>query len=253
LGLVTRIAVPALVVMLTVVTFVAAAGWNASREPRMAIHVTERELPLVHVASAPGDDPGLQLRIAYENRHEPLDSRNWLPEPRLHDIGFALHVPPGSPRAVDAYDHVPARVAWVVFEYDGPRWRDIERRRALLAQGADPRQSAGISSRLVPVDAGLNFDALRARYPTGHVILRGVIGLTYVRDEQTGPFIHGTLRELVPPRVAVPHHLRGLLDGVGDTGSPGVTAPRYDAELAVGALGLPYIRALRLRANGGGP
>ena len=242
-----RLAVPALIVMLAVVGFVAVAGWNQSGEPRLVITLTEREL-MLPAGNAPRDDnPGLRLRIAYEGRHDPLDSRNWLPQSRLREIGFALHVPVGAPDAVPAYDHVPARLAWVVFEYDGPQWRDIERRQQLRDPARSPEPAPEMRSRLVPVDAGVDFDALRTRYPSGHLIMRAAIGLVYVPPANGGPLVHGVLREVMPSQVAVPYVFKGLFDELLPVGSRGITAPRYEAELAIGELGLPYLRAVRLR------
>jgi hypothetical protein len=242
----TRIAIPALVVMMAVAAYVGAAGWNASGEPRLEITLTERELRLPRQAGAPGDDPGVRLRIAYEARYDPLDAFNWLPESRLREIGFSFHVPVGAPQAAEAYDHVPARMAWVAFEYDGPQWREIDRRRALRSDNREPRPPSEAPSRLVPVDAGADFDQLRRRYASGHLILRGVIGLTYVSPENGGPLVHGTLREVVPHTVAVPHEFQTLLRDVRPRPVKGVTEPRYEVDVAVGRLGLPYVRAVRL-------
>jgi hypothetical protein len=243
----TRIAVPAVVVMIAVVTFVGVAGWNASGDPRLTITLTERELQLSNADAAPGDDPGVWLRLSYQPRYDPLDSLNWLPESRLREIGFAFNVPVGAPQAVDAYDRVPARLAWVAFEYDGPQWAAIERRRALNVDPREPRHLRTMTSRLVPVDAGADFDQLRRRYPSGHLILRGVIGLAYVSPDNGGPLVHGTLREVLPYRVSVPHDFRPLLGDMRPPEVSGAEAPRYDVDLAVGKLGLPYVRSLRLR------
>jgi hypothetical protein len=239
---VRRILFPALLVVMTVAAFIGAAGWNQSAEPHLTLVLTERELPLAHTNAAPGDDPGTRLRIAYQYRHDPLDARNWLPESRLREVGFAFNVPVGSPRAADTYDRVPPRIAWVVFEYDGPQWRDIERRRAIVESARVP--APGLLSRLVPVDAGIDFETLQARYPAGHLILRGVIGLSYVSAAQGGPLLHGVLRGVVPAAIAVPYELRPVVEGL--TPERG-GEPRYEAELALGSLGLPYIRSLRLR------
>jgi hypothetical protein len=230
--------------MLVVATFVGVAGWNRSGEPRLAMMLTERELQLPHAPRAPGDDPGLRLRIVYEGRYDPLDARNWLPEPKLREIGFPLDVPVGAPQAADVYDRVPPRVAWVVFEFDGPQWREIERRRALRPPDRFPPPAQ--QSRLVPVDAGLDFDTLRIRYPSGHLILRGVIGMAYLAPKDGGPLVYGTLRDVVPGGVAVPSQLRHVVDGLMAPPPGAPTLPRYEVELAVGSLGFPYVRALRL-------
>ena len=242
----SRIAAPALIVMLMVAGLLAAAGWNAADEPRLMITLTERELPLV-VADAPeGDDPGLQLGISYQPRYDPLDSRNWLGESRLRAIGFALYIPAGTPQAQSAYDHVPPRHAWIVFEYDGPAWREVARRAALRTEGGEPPAFVE-PSRLVPVDAGPDFDALLQRYPSGHLIMRAVFGLGYEAGPDRSPIVFGTLREVVPRRVSVPTRMRELLDPLPPARPGAAVEPRYEADLAIGALGVPYLRALRLR------
>ena len=135
---VTRVAIPALIVMIAVVSLVGAAQWNRSGEPRLTVTLTERELPVIALpAPEAAEDPGVRLPITFEYRLEPLDSRNWLPESRLREIGYFFNVPVGSPDAADEYDNVPPRVAWIAFELDGPAWREIERRRGLTPE--EPR------------------------------------------------------------------------------------------------------------------
>src|SRR5687768_1479485 len=189
----TRIAAPALTVLIVVAAFVGLAGWNRS-DQRLTITLTERELPLPRLS--PDDGLGVRLRIAFENRLDPLDARNWLSEPRLRAIGFPLNVPAGAPEAAAAYSGVPTRVAWVVFEYDGAAFQEIERRRALRAPLEQRVERTG--PRLVPVDAGLDFDTLRDKYGPGHLILRAVIGLVFLGSSSGGPLVYGSIRELVP-------------------------------------------------------
>jgi hypothetical protein len=245
-----RIALPALTTMILVAAFVALAGWNRSGEPRLVITLTERELALPWTRqTAPGDDPGLQLRLVITHRGEPLDARNWLPEARLRALGFPLNIPLGDPTAEESYRDVPARMAWVALEYDGPVWLDIQRRAALRPEVDRFRQR----SRLVPVDAALDAPTLHSKYPTGHLIVRAVIALSYIDARNGGPLVYGWVRALVPSTVTVPKHLRSVLDGLSRaevraerSASQQVdVTPRYEADLAIGRLGLPYISGLR--------
>lgn len=240
-----RVAIPALIAMLAVAGFVGAGSWNASGEPELVITLTERELEMPYRSRPEDEDPGVLLRISYDARSDPLESRNWLSEQRLREIGFALDLPAGSPDAVAAYDHVPARLAWVAFEYDGPQAREIERRRALSASPLPTRER--MWSRLVPVDAAASFDVLRERYPSGHLIMRAVIGLWYRTADSGGPIVHGHLRDVVPPQVAVPHRYRNLFEGMTSAIQDRATDPRYEIDLAIGRLGSPYVRGVRRR------
>lgn len=238
----TRVVLPGLLTLMVVVGFIGAAGWNRSGEPLMTLVVTERELPLAgDPAPAPGDDPGLHLRIAYDPRGDAADARNWLTEDRLRRLGFALDVPAGAPDAAETYRRMPPRVGWVVFEYGGPAWTELSRARA-LAREATARGLA--PSRLVPVDAGPDVEVLRARYPSGHLVLRGVFR---VNVEQDRGILYGSLTELVPAEITVPRELRPALEGLSrpETDDGSHIEPRYEAEIALGRAGVPYLREVR--------
>jgi len=247
-----RVAVPAVLTLVLVASLIGLSGWNRSGDPRLALTLTERELSLPwNPSPAPDEDPGLQLRIEIERRSDPLDARTWLTDERLRAIGFALNVPPGAPEAEETYQRMPPRLAWVAFEYGGSTWREVERRRAMRreSEGWRPAMEA---TRLVPVDVAVDFDALQVRYPTGHLILRAVIAVSFRGAQEGGPLVYGNVRELVPGAVTVPRHLRPVLDGLSpptyarsSSGEQPVIGPRYDVELAIGRLGIPYLRAIR--------
>lgn len=252
-----RIAVPAVTVLVVVASYVALAGWNRSAAPQQVIEVTEREASLRDVGDhAAIEDDLVQLALEIEPRADPLDARNWLSEDRLRALGFTLDVPPGAPEASDAYRRVPPRVGWVVLEYDGPAFVEIERRRALRRQKdrepTGPWRDRLEPSRLVPVDAGPAFAPLRAAYPANHLIVRAVIGLVYLGPREHGPLLYGTLRQIIPSRISVPRHLRQVLTTLPSrVESPPDAArtaapPRYHAELASGPLGILYVRGIRL-------
>jgi hypothetical protein len=248
-----RVVVPAVLTLLVVAGFVGASGCNRSGDPRLTITLTERELALPWTtAPAPEDDPGLRLEILVDRRNDPLDARNWLTEDRMRAVGFVLNVPAGAPEAEETYRRLHPRIAWVAFEYGGSTWVEIERRRALRLE-KEPYRPVMEQSRLVPVDAAADFDSLRGRYPSGHLILRAVIGIGFRGPNEGGPLLYGFVRELVPTAVTVPRHLRPVLDGLtrlGATAPPGAqphapVGPRYEADLAIGQLGIPYVRGIR--------
>ena len=229
----TRIAVPALTIVLVVASFIGLTGWNRSVEIQPSITLTEQELSLWRPDN-PDQNLGVQLDLDFVHRHEPLDARNWLPESRLRTLGFPLNVPPGDPAAAAAYADLPSRLAWVVLEYNGPVFQDIERRRKLRPPSDDVPETR--LSRLVPIDAGLDVGALRKQYGAGHLILRAVISVNYSSDA----LVAGWVRELVPSQVRVPRHLVHVVDGIEQRPSP-----RYEVELGVGRLGVPFVKAIR--------
>ena len=182
-----RIAIPALTTLLSVASLVGLAGWNRSLEPLPALTVTERELPLNSEVVTLEDAANLQLPIVFQWRANPLDTRNWLLEAKLRALGFPLDVPAGDPRALQVYSDLPPRIAWIVLEYDGSTWQEIERRRAVQKQDLRERWA---DSRLVPVDAGLDVDVLRGQYPSGHLIVRGIVAINFLTPSSGGPMIY---------------------------------------------------------------
>ena len=152
-----------------------------------------------------------------------------------------------APDAELAYGRALPRIGWVVFEYGGPAWQDIERRRQVPS--AHERHRPPIDpSRLVPVDAGPDLDALAARYPSGHLIVRATIGLRYLRPDQQGPLVYGVIERLHPAAVTVPLGLHDRLAGLTRDQRVGTTRPpRYEVDLGVGRLGVPYVRDIQRR------
>jgi hypothetical protein len=245
----TRIAVPVLTVLLAVASLLGVAGWNRSTESQPPLTLTERELGLPWSPVNADQGLGVRLRFEFERRSEPLDARNWLPEARLRDLGFPLNVPTGDPAASAAYADVPSRVAWVVFEYNGPAFQEIERRRALRRE-ANPFADTRPPSRLVPVEAGLDVEPLRKKYGAEHLIVRAIISLTYTSD----PLLYAWVRELVPASVTVPRSMLPLLAGLqapvirvepAAPQPPDTWHPRYEVDLGVGQLGIPFVKAIR--------
>jgi hypothetical protein len=250
-----RILIPGAAVVIVVMSLVGLSGWNRTSEPNQIIELTERELSLPFGIGQPSrEGTALSLQLQYEGRYEPLDARNWLSEDRLRALGFNLMTPAGAPEAADRYRRAPPRVAWVAFEYDGPSYQAIARRRAVEQEKEKPVWRGRVeASRLVPVDAAPDFESLRARYPTGHLIARALIRLNYRGPSDGGPIIYGTVPEIVPSRVTVPRQWREVLVNLpplpptGPDGPHTEIPPRYTAEIASGPLGVLYVRRVRLR------
>ena len=246
----TRIALPALTTLIAVASLVGLAGWNKSSETQRPLTLTEREMPLSTQLVSLDDAEALKLPIVFQWRSNPLDSRNWLPESKLRALGFPLNVPAGDPNALEVYTDLPPRLAWIVLEYEDPAWQEIERRRAVQREDLRDR---GVNSRLVPVDAGLDVEALRHQYPAGHLVVRGVITINFLGPSSGGPLLYGSLRELVPSMVTVPRQHRPTLVGLAPfslpPGPPDAPrpelVPRYEVEVGVGRIGIPFIKGIR--------
>ncbi len=190
---------------------------NRSGPPEAVVSLDERELALVE---RPREYGGVALRLQYQDA--PLDGEDagWEPplapvvdQPALAALGFDCSVAPGDARAAAFYRRALPRPAFVVFTVGGPEWeRRVaawqEARRAWidqqvagrrLAPDAAARLRAEVDaaperlSRLLPVAAGRDAEALRRLYPDRgrYLILRGV-----VRLHHTGAGLHGHLVEI---------------------------------------------------------
>jgi Domain of unknown function (DUF4824) len=176
-----------------------ASWWNRSGEPRARLDLTERELAMP--LSRDRDDTGLVLTLALADRPPaevartalfarhpvPPLSQAWLDAAKLRGLGFdlgALEAAARDPLRSGEGEARSVRRALVVLEYDGDAWREwlaareaevaklredaahAVKDRATLAEAeallAIDRTSR---SRLMPVDAGVDPDALRGRYP----------------------------------------------------------------------------------------
>lgn len=248
-----RLLLPLIALVVTVGGLLGCAAWNRG-EVRQRLTLTERELnlPWQWQNRTADDDAELRLPIGWERRDGPLDERTWLTEDKLREIGFNLSTPAGAPEADRAYRRALPRLGWVVLEYDGPAWRDIERRRRLFANVPEPRLPLE-PSRLVAIDAGADRDALARRHadaPT--LILPAIFQLAFLPpDTPGGPLVYGYLHSLVVNEVTVPRRLRPALADLRtplrarEDSPPSATPPRFEVDLAVGRSGFPWITDVR--------
>jgi len=237
----SRLVVAALVLLLSMGGLLGVARWNRGGEPQFIV-LTEREL--VPRGAGPGDssaassEPRLVFRWA--PREDAQDARAWLTDGRLNRLGFSTEVAAGAPAAAQFYGRSLPRDAWVAFELDGPAWRVIEQRRA-VARPTGPADTSGAPSRLVPIDAAPNPDALRRRYAGQPVVvLPAVIEMRYEREPLRGASVWGRVARLVSPDVSIPVHLRARL-------TAGPRPPTYAVVLGVGRLGAVWVHDMRAR------
>ncbi len=245
-----RLAAAAVVLLASVLGLVGVAAWNRAGTEQL-ITLTERELALPWTWESGRDEGGgLRLRFEWQRRNDPDDARSWLTGDALGSLGLNTGVLPGTPGAADFYRRTLPRVAWVVFELDGPAWRVIEQRALVAARPESPSFVPVVASRLVPIDAGLDVEALRRRHPgPSIVVMRAVVDLVFTDRAGQGPIVWGLVARLVTDEVSVPpglrDRLRGMSPGQPVEGDPSSAGPRYEVDLAIGRLGVPWIRDVR--------
>jgi uncharacterized protein DUF4824 len=201
-----------LLLALTNAVALGGALWNRSGEPDATLRLSQRELQRVDPWYGNRENSGLSLHPAWrilpeDEAREPFYFINyggggtpaWLDRAKMESLGFdASRFVPHSEPARKRYEKQLPREVLLVLELDGPAYRRAlertgERAALVLAKPFLPddksaeerRKSArdGLewersrSSRLFVVDAGLDADALRSRYPdrAHYAIVRGEV------------------------------------------------------------------------------
>jgi hypothetical protein len=263
----------ALIVFTNAVALVGVA-YNRMGEPQGTLRLTERELDTPYVSTDKTENSGLSLQLRWRvlppptphGRRDTLYYEDggrpeWLDTRKMVSLGFA----PPSPAEVQPdgstsrYQRQLPRDAFVVLELDGPAYRESLRRAAeLAASAASGSESANaradcdrmqrFGSRLFVVDAGLDRDVLRARYPDRAKVaivrarIRPIAGQA---DADPG----GSIDALSVGEINVPLQLRPVFDGMparryGALREPG---ENFDATVAFGQRSEPWLAAAARR------
>jgi hypothetical protein len=252
---VSQLIAAALTFLLAVGALLGTAAWN--RTDSATIVLTERELPVVvEGGRVRGAEDAIRLEFRVQPRSAPDESRLWLSDATLREIGFALGVPAGAPDAAQFYLRALPRQVWVAFEMDGEAFAPMARQLALGAMPARAgRWPALDPSRLVPIDAGLNRAYLQARWRERPVlVIPAVVAMRYEQHPTRGPSVWGQITTMGQSTVQVPQRLRqtmaraGWLSNADDASgqaSEAPRAPRYDVVLGVGRLGAVWVEDVR--------
>jgi len=281
-----RFTIPAALALIVITNAVALGGvaYNRMGEPQGTLRLTERELTMPYVWRDKTENSGvsLQLRwrvLPHRTPHDRADGLyyeeggrpEWLDTRKMVLLGFAppspSEVPPDG--STSRYQRQLPRDAFVVLELDGPALQESLRRAVEVAAFAASATSAASSaasrsesasaranldrmqhfgSRLFIVDASLDRDALRARYPdrTKYAIVRGRIRPI---AGQAGADPGGVIDALSVGDINVPLQLRPVFDGTpslryGALREPGAN---FDATVVFGQRSEPWLAAAARR------
>jgi len=277
-------------VVVTNVVVVATAVWNRGGEPRAVVSLTERELALPEGIRDERSGVSLELvltheapgrleRVARWRRHDlPPVEYGWCDRGKLEDLGFRTAVDPTDPKAAESYAMQLNRPVWLVLEYEGEAWnrwladrearvealrRSVEAGNAERGELADAEAILALDrtmrSRLFPVDAGLDAEALQRRYGDSarNLIVRGMIRAEVVPSEYGTRRLLGKVSGPIVRWIHVPREIAGPIEPLfsketfhdmemrerreAEEGWPAPAPPRYGAELAVGRRFEPWL------------
>jgi hypothetical protein len=218
-------------VALTVITnavVLAGAIHNRSGDPESTLTLTQRELALPYSYRQSRENTGLALRVLWrvESSEAQLNGSRpvwyggepaWLDSAKLDELGIRVRA--RSPRNADGPSYsrsLPVDVL-LVLEMNGSAYkRQLEHacRRAADSKAAkdDCAREENEASRLFIVDAGLDRDSLRKKYPDAatHAIVHGQIEATRTSDAFTSS-LSGRIRGVSVEEIQVPVAMRAAL------------------------------------------
>lgn len=257
----------ALVLLLLVnVVVLGGAAWNRSGPPEATLTLTERELPMSRsFVSDENSGVGLNLQLCGAG------DTSWFDEAKLKALGF-------DPEAYIAQDEASRkrplpRRAYAVLEFSGPAWEEALRRerqkvtepRAQIdageaVQGLEApdqrlRRMQTRDSRLVPVDAGNDPQALRKRYPDSarYVITPAQVRMYRCFLSGCETPVYGRVTRILTRSIHVPVEYHGILAEALGRERPSwgssyydkdVPGPRYRVTLHYGSRYEPWIAGI---------
>ena len=179
-------------------------AYNRSGDAESALRMTERELQVVTWSWPDNDNSSVDLRLAWRVRQTYSSEQDygywrddWLTEEQLRSLGFDISLPAEMEAAHERHRRDLPKTVFLALEYDGPAYQEaLGQRRKRVEQATElagrnvgdetfaERLKAArnalvdeqiSASRLFVVDASLDREALRKRYPdrTRYSILRG--------------------------------------------------------------------------------
>jgi hypothetical protein len=267
-----RTALMAGLALIVTVNLVALGGalYNRSGEPESVLSLTERELRPPYTGGRGSENSGLTLQLrwrvlqegeiksyyAYEGEGGGVPA--WLDDAKMAALGFQPLPATSEPGAGTGRRHPLPRDVLLVLELNGPTHeRALERARqaAKLVEAKNERgegrkdareildREERLNSRLFAIDAGLDREALRAKYPDRqkYAIVRGRVRQDWWSRAQEGG---GRIDDLSADQINVPLEMRAAFEGVSRAGRrPANDDDRlpFEARVAFGQRLEPWI------------
>ena len=238
------------------------AAYNRGGTPESTLLLTERELS---VAADRGirESSGLSLHMRWRVADEVHDEgiyyyygssglAGWLDKAKMAELGFDVSLPDAGGERRSRFSGQLGRDAFIVLELGGDAYEAFRKKVTTEAErlmsstkpdekrrGAEMREIVEGGTRLFAIDAGLDVDKLRARFPDRgrYAIVRGQVEPASGRGKASH---HGYLAGLHADEINVPLELRGVF------GDPGPKA-RFDATVSFGRRLEPWLVSAQRR------
>ncbi len=255
-------------------------AYNRSGEPESLLRLSQRELSVPRPWGWRTENSGLTLTLQW--RVPLADERNvyygfagrsapaaWLDAAKLNELGIRPLQPSATEAEKRRYEKVGPKEVLLVLELDGPAYRAaLERTRESAREKADAARNSSApalkngadfaqklldqeeqsSSRLFVIDAGLDLERLRAKYPnrSQYAIVHGRIHPPRVAGY--GQPNAGYVEGLASDQVNVSLEYRPVFDAVPPPAyrlGERYGGPKFEAAVAIGKRLEPWLVSAR--------
>ncbi len=246
---------------------------NRSGTPEAQLTLSERELTLPYAPD--GENSGLSLRLDWRHLGRTDDDDRysggrypaWLDADKVRELGYPVDEFLKSNDDAWHSRQPLSKEVFIVLEQDGAAYREaVQRAEAALAEAKrffrrNPDEEKAREeferaekrlarerleeTRLFAVDAGLDPQALRRRYPdrSRYLLAKGQVRVMFQKREGKKE-VFGFIRGLSVAQIHVPLSRRRVFDAIfvgGRRAVSDINPPRYEVQLAYGSRLEPWI------------
>jgi len=217
--------------------------YNRSGTPDAEVTLTQRELRLPYSGGFESENSGITLNLNWRVKDDHSDYATnwgypeWLNENKLSELGFDTSIPKTAHDATTRYRKMLPREAYIVLEYNGPAYEvqlqrvreNLRQQQQLAAEHPDDathrtkvkQAEAAVAneentfSHLFVVDAGVNKNELRQRYPDHHMYIIATAQIKivlYSRQESLPSYLTGRIQGLSIDTITAPYAIRQRLE-----------------------------------------
>ncbi len=261
-------------IILTNALALAGVAYNRSGEPVARVTLSERELNLPYYWGRERENSGLALALGWRidsggddehyssSRYLPS---HWLDQTRLAALGFPVEEATTSAENRRRLNHSLPQEVFLVLEYNGPAYQAVlarqqaitKQRQALADRNPDNKELAkeakdsderlqreqDEASRLFVIDAGLDAQTLRQRYPdtARNIVLRGTVRARVNKQDDDQWVVQGLVKEVAVSQINIPLEYRSVFERDRE--------PSYQVTLAFGQRLEPWVAAVTSGEN----
>lgn len=246
----------------------AGVAYNRSGEPEATITLTERELSLPYYYSGNTENSGIQLRLKhrygnsgyFSREYKRPESLNWFNKEKLAELGFDVSKSISDGDGKRHYQRLSEKEVILVLEYNGTAYKSVLEAAQkhvddLIADQANSQKidraeqnlarEKTAASRLFVIDAGLDRDALRAKYSdrTKYLLLKGVVKARITSTRSGGSRLVGYIKSLSNKTIHVPLQYHDVLEAVVEEGARRQPnePPRFEVTINIGQRLEPWV------------